>query len=1773
MSNFLDKIPVSPITSFGNPSVPNGATFGTNFSILQTGGYTEVFSLSGLTYTIPSGNTGIIEFSGNSIPIQFTKGAGTVFSPDVLTLNSDNISSGRRKLGMLAYVYETNKIYQFRIDNYQTLWNNATGATGTGGPTVVISEFGSTVKNNSAAGIAFINAWTASTISGVGGYDDTNASWRVLSTGGVSGGVSITGGTFNNTNDTLTLNNSTGGTVTITGFTDYYTTGFTFNPANYDLTIQRNDGLPNLSVNLSILASDVTITGGTYNPSTGTATFTNNTGGTFNVTGFLTGFTDIYVTGGTFNNNTKTLTLRRTDNANVNITGFTDVFVTGATKSGSVATFRNNTGGTFTLTGLTDTFVTGATKSGSVATFTNNTGGTFTLTGLTDVFVTGATKSGSVATFRNNTGGTFTLTGLTDTFVTSGTYNSGTLTFTNNTGGTFNVTGLTNDKIILKRIELGTRYVYQDPDVALVGSLDAVFTNRLTDGIFNGTLDNNYHNVKVDFFITYYNGNINIREKLLYRTQSIGIDLNSYNVFDDINEYIVSNNYIGNVNFYCEMYLELNSNYSPPTQVRLTNTLFNSLNPYKYSRGRNYQGISEFVRSNYNLPIKLNSIESNFIQNWEYYYTSTTSNDIVRNIYNIIYQPDFYGQLSGQSQSVILPVVYSDGSIDPLFQQGQAPGPNGRVLTIAIQNDNKILLGGLFVDYNNISSSGIVRVNTNGYFDGTFSAGTGFSSAAGKLEVRKIIIQSDGKILVGGFFDDYNGTFANRIIRLNIDGSVDNTFLYGTGFDGAVNDIFVLSDEKILIVGEFSDYNGDGSNYIIKVDSNGVIDNSFVIGTGFDGDVRSVVVQSDNKVLVGGDFSSYDGVGSDYIIRLNSDGSVDGTFNIGGSFDDNVYDIVLQTDGKILVGGIFTSYDGNTANSIIRLNSDGSVDGTFNPGSGFNSIVRSIELQSDGKIIVCGDFTSIDGNTRNRIIRLNTDGSIDNSFNIGTGFDDFTLDIAIQTDNRIIVGGEIKDYNGTALNYVVRLGWDFKNSQAVLQNSTFVEPLTSFYSKYRIPTNNYSFFESCDLLTNNFYGEILYDFIGTSPSTVGSSGSATGFGVFSSSFYQMIDTYRLYPNGTPGLIFYNSVLANTELNNLTFSMGIDRLTKYIGRDNSYVQVLPYYQDVYILKLNVIGTPGDDGSEEYIDYLTNNFLKINDNSLTSTNGYWYHGISKNEDGLYYLHNLERFINNPYGPYLVIQSSDEKMLELSQNPTYNISTQFQSEKFYMGGTFTYYNGTGAKEIIKLKDDGVIETQFNYGGGFYGPVHKIFIQPDGKVLVGGNYTDYNGTPTNNIVRLNYDGGIDNAFNIGTGTTNTVAAIDMYTDGRILIGGNFTSYDGTSANRIIRLNNDGSVDNSFNPGSGFTDQVYVIKIQTDGKILVGGAFGSYDGNSSSGIVRLNSDGSIDNSFVVGTGFDSNVNDIIILSDGKILAGGKFTDYDGNSVNSITRLNSDGTFDNSFVIGTGFNNEVYSMLLQSDNKIIVGGDFTDYDGTGVNRIIRLNSNGTQDTSFNIGSGFNAVVYSLSSKSDGKILVGGDFTNYDGGGYTRIIMLNTDGTVDGSFVMGIGFDEKVLTIATEYSSINVESIYKGKSFKPSVYPLNMNQLTFEVPKSSDSFNKFIIDGSKKLRFIIKYTKLQKYDIVLSDFNVTNIRTTTDNKFFTLELSNNLTLEKVLLEGISNSNRKQFRPGSVEIFLSFYDNNTKETSLVPNYKIIVVKYGDSEIFKLIRGGSVNNNLTP
>ena len=293
----------------------------------------------------------------------------------------------------------------------------------------------------------------------------------------------ISGGSFNNSTDTLTLNRNDGSTLQITGFTDVFVTGGTYN--NGDITFTNNTGGTFNVSGLFTGSTDVFVTGGTY--SNGDITFTNNTGGTFNVVGFFTGGTDVFVTGGTFDKNTETLTLTNVTGGTISITGFSDVFVTGGTYSNGDITFTNNTGGTFNVSGLftggTDVFVTGGTYSNGTATFTNNTGGTFNVvgffTGGTDVFVTGASYNNNTFTYTNNTGGTFnvlfnTVTGLTvngnlsvtgttssgtisattyqnlptDIRVTGASYSNNTFTFTNNTGGTFStlfntVTGLT----------------------------------------------------------------------------------------------------------------------------------------------------------------------------------------------------------------------------------------------------------------------------------------------------------------------------------------------------------------------------------------------------------------------------------------------------------------------------------------------------------------------------------------------------------------------------------------------------------------------------------------------------------------------------------------------------------------------------------------------------------------------------------------------------------------------------------------------------------------------------------------------------------------------------------------------------------------------------------------------------------------------------------------------------------------------------------------------------------------------------------------------------------------------------------------------------------------------------------------------------------------------------------------------------------------------------------------------------------------------------------
>jgi hypothetical protein len=248
MSSLNYRNPLSPLRVFGTQSVSPEQFIGTHFSTEGVGGYMEVYNVSDLYYTVPGGQYGTIKYSGNTIPINFYKGSGTSFSYDTLTLNSDNLSSGRKKLGMLVYVYETDEIYQFHINNYDSLWSAATASTGT----VVITDFGTTVRGSTPEGIAFISGWTGNTVEGISGATSSTAVWKKLTTGGGGGGSGITGGTYYPNTLTLDLE-STGSTVSISDVTGLY------------------------------------ISAGTYTSGTSTLDLFNSTGGTISVTGITAG--------------------------------------------------------------------------------------------------------------------------------------------------------------------------------------------------------------------------------------------------------------------------------------------------------------------------------------------------------------------------------------------------------------------------------------------------------------------------------------------------------------------------------------------------------------------------------------------------------------------------------------------------------------------------------------------------------------------------------------------------------------------------------------------------------------------------------------------------------------------------------------------------------------------------------------------------------------------------------------------------------------------------------------------------------------------------------------------------------------------------------------------------------------------------------------------------------------------------------------------------------------------------------------------------------------------------------------------------------------------------------------------------------------------------------------------------------------------------------------------------------------------------------------------
>ena len=712
---------------------------------------------------------------------------------------------------------------------------------------------------------------------------------------------------------------------------------------------------------------------------------------------------------------------------------------------------------------------------------------------------------------------------------------------------------------------------------------------------------------------------------------------------------------------------------------------------------------------------------------------------------------------------------------------------------------------------------------------------------------------------------------ANVTSPLNIDGALLNPSLYGfninynvtkkmivdqdgyqdingyTDFNSLIYCNASQSDGKFLLGGEFTNAKGRYRlNYLIRLNSDGTTDSNFannIVGK-FNSSIQNIAIQSDGKILVCGGFSSYNGVsGRNYLVRLNQDGTVDNAFCIaavdGSKFNAPVQSIFVQSDGKILVGGNFSGF-------IRRLNSDGTEDLTFNinatDGNKFNNQIRCFAVQSDGKVLVGGPFSNHGGvSGRNGFVRLNSDGTTDNDFCLNAVDNKSVSTInsfVVLPDDKIVIIGQMSGY-----------GSNYARGVAVGLNSD--------------GTINTQFASNVD---NKFlYYYAGYTGILTSTNKIIIGGSFDSYG---------------------GITGRNRVVA------LNLDGTLDSVFTAAASDNN--------------RFNTeVRSISENSSANLIisGYFTNYAGNVDRNYIT--------------------------VLNSSGSLLSSIADNVSSKKVKLTGTIETTAIQIDGKILMGGSFSNYSGiSGLTCLMRLNADKTLDSSFNSNilSKINSTVHVIKIQANGQILIGGSFSTYGNTSSRNyLVRLNQDGTVDNDFcsnaSDGSKFNSVVTCMEVQPDGKILVGGSFNNYGGVSGRSyLVRLNADGTLDESFMAnavdGQKINSVLYDVKVDSNGKILIGGAFNSYAGTSGRNhFIRLNSDGTVDSSFCANSSdsskFGGDVRSICVQSDGKILVGGAFGYYGTNYTRRyLIRLNNDGTVDEAFCNKASDGNKLVGVVL-----------------------------------------------------------------------------------------------------------------------------------------------------------------------------------------------------------------------------------------------------------------------
>lgn len=382
--------------------------------------------------------------------------------------------------------------------------------------------------------------------------------------------------------------------------------------------------------------------------------------------------------------------------------------------------------------------------------------------------------------------------------------------------------------------------------------------------------------------------------------------------------------------------------------------------------------------------------------------------------------------------------AFSDGTPDLDFVNNLGTGFSNvaSVNKIVVQSDNKMIIGGWFQSFNGTNINALIKLNQDGFPETSFNnnIGTKFNQYA---NIKDIVVQSNGKIIVVGNFSSFNGNTSRKyLMRFNSDGTEDTAFNdnLGNSFNGPLYAVALDSNGDILVGGSFSEFNNQPRNNIVKLKSTGFEDASFYsnLGVAFNNRINEISLDQNNNIYIGGNFTSFNFKARNHLVKLSSTGQED--TNFATNFDSvlykdsqsSIYAIATSSQGIFIAGASLRTTQ-EIRNFVFKLNSDGTKNTSFaqQPLFGFNAAILDLLIQGDGKIVAGGFFNSNQGySTPNRLIRLTANGYLDSTFNfnIGSGANSNSVNtLGIQTTGKILVGGGFSSFDTTGSKALVRL--------------------------------------------------------------------------------------------------------------------------------------------------------------------------------------------------------------------------------------------------------------------------------------------------------------------------------------------------------------------------------------------------------------------------------------------------------------------------------------------------------------------------------------------------------------------------------------------------------------------------------------------------------------------------------------------------------------------------------------------------------------------------------